>query len=99
LLKDERRSGDEKESEQHGFGVGRGGWDEGRGVEVPFSPKVPPKEKKKETSVSSPTGVGGVAKMMQVASEWQQRCIQAEDSLQNNNCRRDCGSYIRQPNL
>jgi hypothetical protein len=82
LLKDERRSGDEKESEQHGFGVGRGGWDEGRGVEVPFSPEVPPRKKeKKKTSVSSP-GVGGVAKMMQVASEWQQRCIQAEDSLQ-----------------
>ena len=49
---------------------------------MPLSPEVPPRKKEKnKTSVSSP-GVGGVAKMMRVASEWQQRCIQAEESLQ-----------------
>ena len=49
---------------------------------MPLSPEAPPRKKeKKQTSVSSP-GVSGVAKMMQVASEWQRRCIQAEESLQ-----------------
>jgi hypothetical protein len=71
LLKDERRSGDEKEGELHGPGEGRGGCDEGRGGKVPVSPEVPPRKKeKKKTSVVSSPGVGGVAKMMQVDASY-----------------------------